>query len=402
MIIVERMPGPAMADRQVEVVERKGLGHPDTICDGIMEAVSIALNNVYLESFGRVLHNNIDKGLLIAGQVEKWFGGGRVVQPMEVIIGDRATSRFGGRIIPVEEIAVAAARDWIDRHLPQVRSQGDVRIRVALAPASEELAGLFERPGRLLPANDTSAAVGYFPLTPTETAVLELETRLNSQAFKQRYPETAEDVKVMGVRRGRSLDLTVAMPLLSTHVASETEYFARKETIRRDMAAWAAERLAFEVAVQFNALDEPGRGLQGVYLSLLGTSAEDADSGQVGRGNRVNGLIPVNRPIGTEAVCGKNPVSHTGKIYNVLAHRAARAIGEQLSGVREVEVLLVSRIGQSVDRPLLAAVRLLPDREGDFMILQRQAQAILEAELAEAEALCRRLCRGKEYLGVPI
>jgi S-adenosylmethionine synthetase len=121
----------------------------------------------------------------------------------------------------------------------------------------------------------------------------------------------------------------------------------------------------------------------------------------VGRGNRVNGLIPVNRPIGTEAVCGKNPVSHTGKIYNVLAHRAARAIGEQLCGVREVEVLLVSRIGQSVDRPLLAAVRLLPDREGDFRILQRQAQVIMEMELAAAESLCQRLSRGEEYLGVP-
>lgn len=401
MIIVERMPGPAMADRQVEIVERKGSGHPDTLCDGIMEAVSVALNRAYLESFGRVLHSNIDKGLLIAGQVEKWFGGGRVLQPMEVIIGDRATTCFGGRAIPVPEIAIAAARDWIGRQLPHVRPQEDICFRVALAPASEELAGLFERPGRLPPANDTSAGVGYYPLTPTEMAVLELENRLNSPSFKKRFPETAEDVKVMAVRQGELLDLTVAMPLLCTRVASEQDYFARKEAIRRDMVAWAGERLPFQVSVQFNTLDEPGRGMQGVYLSLLGTSAEDADSGQVGRGNRVNGLIPVNRPIGTEAVCGKNPVSHTGKIYNVLAHRAARAIGEQLGGVREVEVLLVSRIGQSVDQPLLAAVRLQPEREGDFARLRRQAQAVMEAELADAEALCLRLCRGEEYLGVP-
>jgi S-adenosylmethionine synthetase len=78
--------------------------------------------------------------------------------------------------------------------------------------------------------------------------------------------------------------------------------------------------------IHFNALEEVGRCLGGTYLSLLGTSAEDADSGQVGRGNRVNGLIAMNRPMGTEATTGKNPVSHVGKIYSVLAHRLARQI----------------------------------------------------------------------------
>lgn len=400
MIIVEQKQGPPMAERAVEVVERKGIGHPDTLCDGAMEAVSVALNQYYLDNFGRVLHNNIDKGLLIAGQVEKGFGGGRVLQPMELIIGDRATRRCGATDIPVADIATTAARTWFSRQLPHVDPQADLRIRVALMPASEELSGLFERPGEPPPANDTSAAVGYWPLTPTEQAVLNVEGMLNSSAFKQRFADTAQDVKVMAVRRGRALDLTVAMPLLCTQVASEADYFSRKEQIRREIAAWAQTHIPLDTRVQFNTLDQPGLGLRGVYLSLLGTSAEDADSGQVGRGNRVNGLIPVNRPIGTEAVCGKNPLSHTGKIYNVLAHRAARAIGEQVPGVREVEVMLVSRIGRPVDQPQLAALHLLPEAGADFAALSRRAQAVLEQELADAGMLCLRLSRGEEPLGI--
>ncbi|UWZ78431.1 methionine adenosyltransferase [Geoalkalibacter halelectricus] len=401
MIIVERMPGPAMARRQVEIVERKGLGHPDTLCDALMEEVSLALNGAYLEQCGRVLHNNIDKGLLIAGQVEKRFGGGRVLKPMELIIGDRATMEYAGRPLPVADIATAAARDWINRHLPHVDAQRDVLIRVALAPAAAELTGLFEHPGVPRPANDTSAAVGYWPLTPTETAVLELEGWLNGASFKQRFPETAQDVKVMAVREGQALDLTVAMPLLCAQVVSEADYFERKEAVRREILAWTRDNLPLETQVRLNTLDQPGQGVGGVYLSLLGTSAEDSDSGQVGRGNRVNGLIPVNRPIGTEAVCGKNPLSHTGKIYNVLAHRAARAIGEQVEEVEEVEVSLVSRIGQSLDRPLLAAVRLLSAEGCDFAPLIPRAREILAHELAATDDLCRRLCLGEEPLGVP-
>jgi S-adenosylmethionine synthetase len=399
MMVIEQIHGLAMAERTVEIVERKGLGHPDSICDGIMEAVAVALNGAYLEICGTVLHNNIDKGLLIAGQTEKWFGGGRVLQPMELIIGDRATSACAGRSIPVAELAVAAARNWLDRHLPHLDAARDITIRVALAPSSAELTALFARPGAVRPANDTSAAVGYWPLTLTERAVLDLERLLNSGDFKKRFPETAEDVKVMAVRRQRVLDLTVAMPLFCSHIGSEGEYFSRKAILERELAAWA-DRLPLAATVQLNTLDQPGEGLAGVYLSLLGTSAEDADSGQVGRGNRVNGLISVNRPIGTEAVAGKNPLSHTGKIYNVLAHRAAQAIYEQVAELREVEVSLVSRIGAPIDQPLLAGVRLLPQPGADFRTLQRQAGLVLEGQLAGLGELCQRLILGEEYLGV--
>ena len=51
-----------------EVVERKGIGHPDTLADGISESISRELCNQYLEEFGQILHHNVDKVLIIAGK----------------------------------------------------------------------------------------------------------------------------------------------------------------------------------------------------------------------------------------------------------------------------------------------------------------------------------------------
>ncbi len=396
MIVVETYKGKSITEHRVEIVERKGTGHPDQICDSIMDAISVALSQAYLREFGTILHHNIDKSLLAAGRVEKFFGGGHVVQPMELIIGDRATFRAAGREIPVAEIAVDAARKWLGANMRFVDPERHLNYRIVLAPGSEELTDIFARPGEVRVANDTSAAVGYYPLSPTERAVLDLERHLNSAAFKGRYPETGEDVKVMGLRRVNVLELTVAMPLLATFIRSEEEYFARKGAILKEMQGFLGDYTGFRRReVHFNGLDAPGRGLGGVYLSLTGTSAEDADSGQVGRGNRVNGLISMNRPMGTEAAAGKNPVSHVGKIYNVLAHKIAREIFETIDGIKEVYVLLLNRIGTPIDRPQMATAQLLLERGRKIDEIAKTVEDIFEREFAGINAFCTALARGE-------
>jgi S-adenosylmethionine synthetase len=327
--------------------------------------------------------------------VEKRFGGGRVVRPMELIIGDRATVSAGGQDIPVGDIAVTAAKGWVRQNLRFVNPERHIRYRVALAPGSDELTDIFARPGAVRVANDTSAGVGYYPLSPTEKAVLGMDRYLNGREFKERFPQTGEDVKLMGARRGRDLDLTVAMPLLARFVTSEQDYFDCKSAILAEMQDFAGGLGGFRrVALQWNTLDVPGRGVSGVYLSLLGTSAEDADSGQVGRGNRVNGLISMNRPMGTEAAAGKNPVSHVGKIYNVLAHQLAREIYQGLEGIKEVYVLLLSRIGAPVDQPQMATAQLLLEKGRRINEISAKVEAIFEREFADINRFCTALARG--------
>jgi S-adenosylmethionine synthetase len=396
MIVVETYKGKSIIEHPVEIVERKGKGHPDYVCDSIMDAISIAISREYMKEFNTILHHNIDKGLLAAGKVEKRFGGGRVLKPMELTIGDRATFKVGDKEIPIAEIAIDAAKKWIKGNLRLVDPERHVKYRIVLAPGSEELTDIFLRPGKVRPANDTSAAVGYFPLSPTEHVVLDLERFLNSEEFKKRYPETGEDVKVMGLRRNDSLDLTVAMPLLAHYIKSEGEYFDRKKLIREEIISFLKNYDGFKkIEVYLNTLDEKGRGLGGIYLSLLGTSAEDADSGQVGRGNRVNGLISVNRPMGTEAAAGKNPVSHVGKIYNVLAHKIAKEIYKNIDGIKEVYVLLLSRIGNPIDKPLMATAQVLLHRGRKINEIKEKIEEIFYQEFSEINKFCTDLSRGK-------
>ena len=138
-----------------------------------------------------------------------------------------------------------------------------------------------------------------------------------------------------------------------------------------------------------------GRGLGGVYLTVTGTSAESGDSGQIGRGNKVNGVISLNRPMGTEAAAGKNPVSHVGKIYTIMTHQVAARIYEEVPGVREVYVWMLSQIGAPIDRPKIAAAQIIPARGARKSVLRRRTLEILERELANINFLTRELAEGR-------
>src|SRR3989337_3454127 len=397
-IAVEILKNKPVAEQDVEIVERKGIGHPDYICDAIMENISVELSQEYLKKFGDILHHNIDKGLLVAGQVERKFGGSRIVKPMELIIGDRATFRVGGKEIDVEGIAIDAAKKWFQSNLRFVDEERHVKYRVVLAQGSEELTDIFKRKGKLKGANDTSAAVGYAPFSSTEKVVYEVERFLNSEKVKDILPETGEDVKVMGLRKGRMLDLTIAMPLLSRYVKDLKDYFLGKKRIKGIINNFVRERFGSEFAkinVHYNTLDKKTQGLGGIYLSFLGTSAEDADSGQVGRGNRVHGVISLNRPMGTEAAAGKNPVSHVGKIYNILSHQMARDIYDNIEGVKEVYVWLLSEIGTRIDKPHLASAQIILHKGVDARAVNRKAEGIIENGLANIGRFCMELAAGK-------
>ncbi|HSK29112.1 MAG TPA: methionine adenosyltransferase [Candidatus Limnocylindria bacterium] len=393
-IHIQQTITPTAAQSEIEIVERKGLGHPDTICDLVMENISQALSKAYIDRFGRILHHNCDKGLLVAGQAEHRLGGGRVIEPMRLVIGDRATLV---REFDVGEIAVETARRWFHDHLPEVDPKKNLVCQVELKGGSEELTGIFHEASTIAAANDTSAAVGYAPLSETERLVLEAEKFLNGRDFKQRFPASGQDVKIMGLRRHDELDLTVAMPLLDRFVESEASYCRQKEEIREFLLAYINSRLnrLRHVNVSLNTLDRPGVGSAGMYLSVLGTSAEDADSGEVGRGNQVNGIIALNRPRGSEAAAGKNPVSHVGKIYSVLTHLLAERIYQEIEGAEQVVVWLCSRIGAPVNEPQVAAVLLTLKTGAKLADSAEPVRQIVRRELERMPQFGMELARGK-------
>ena len=393
-IIVESSGLPC-DEEAVEIVERKGLGHPDTICDAVMESVSVALAQAYLKRFGHVLHFNADKGLLVAGQVACRFGGGAVLAPMRLVMGDRATFEWKNTQIPVQEIAERTAYKWFKRHLPRIRPLKDLECQVELRPASEELRSVTER-SREPVANDTSAAVGYAPLTPTERLVFHIEQFLNSSAFKREFPDTGADVKVLAVRTSKSVNITVAMPFLSPYIRKESEYFARKAQAAAALKAFVKRKSGTGLSphLSFNALDRRGVGEAGAYLTLLGTSAEAGDSGEVGRGNRVCGVISLSRPASAEAAPGKNPVAHVGKIYSVLAQVLAEDIHKKVRGLREVTVWITSQIGRPVSSPQAVAVEVVLASGTTLESVRPQIHREIHLAFAHIDSFCQALARG--------
>jgi S-adenosylmethionine synthetase len=378
----------------IEIVERKGTGHPDSICDAVMEQAAVALCQEYQASFGRILHFNLDKGLLVAGRTQPRLGRGRVLEPMRLVYGDRATTHFQGKCLDVAGIVEASARDWMRNHLRWVDPAAHVVFQNELKSGSRELTDLFDR--AYIGANDTSAAVGYAPLSETEQVVLGVEQYLNCPELKVAFPEAGQDVKVMGYRRNRELTLTIALAFVDREVPSACVYFERKQAIRAALEAYLTYKLHVldQVSIALNTLDDQTRGEAGMYLTVLGASAEGADGGQVGRGNRVNGVISLNRPMGTEAAAGKNPVNHIGKIYTLLTHHLAARIYADLPGLREVYVWLGSQIGRPIDQPLIASAQFSLQPGVALEDVAPRVRSIIENELEDSEAFTRQLARG--------
>lgn len=395
-IIVEDLKQTPLEKQRIEIVERKGLGHPDYICDAVMDSISVALCKEYLKRAGTILHHNVDKSLLVAGESEQKFGGGAIKQPMLFVFGDRATSQVNGEKIDVGQVAIRTAKEWFKKNMRFVDPDKHVRYQNEIKPGSIGLTDIFKRKGHVLGANDTSAAVGFAPMTRAEKTVLETERYLNSKEFKQRFPESGEDIKVMGFRNGKDLYLTVAMAFVDKYVSGEDDYFEKKAKILEEIHKFASVNTDFEaVDVQLNTLDVKGRGLAGIHLTVLGTSADGSDSGQVGRGNRVNGLISLNRPFCSEAASGKNPVSHVGKIYNALTFKLAQQVYKEVPELEEVYIWLLSRIGSPIDHPAVAAAQVIMKDNGSVQKVRREINDMLDRELENIDKFCLELAEGK-------
>jgi len=394
-LVIDRSPGPAPAEREVEVVERKGLGHPDTICDAIAEAIGVALCSWYLERFDAIQHHNVDKVLLVAGRSSPDFGGGEVLEPIELVLAGRAAREVGGVEVPVDELAVEAARGWLREHLRELDAERHVRIDSRIRPGSRELVETFSRQGRsgAWLANDTSCGVGYAPLTALERTVLAVEGGLRTGQEHEAHPELGEDVKVMGVRRGDHAALTVADAFVGRHVRDLPDYAAKREQLRARASDLVGGDLARSVEVEVNTADDLEQG--DIYLTVTGTSAEAGDDGEAGRGNRANGLITPYRPMTMESVAGKNPVSHVGKIYNVTARRIAEAVVDEAPGIDAAECRLVSRIGQPVTDPWIAHVHVHEEADGALAGAQARIEAIVREHLSDTPELGRRLARAE-------
>lgn len=379
-IIIEKTKDIPVRKAAIEIVERKGLGHPDTLCDRAAEELSIALSKYYIKKFGRVLHHNIDKCLLVGGHSEVYFGGGSVITPMQLIAVGRAVEARGDEKIPLEDIARETTHRWMGERLRFLEPEKNIVVETKMRTGSVDLRATF---ASLIPlANDTSIGVGFAPLTETESLVYQTEQFLNSLQVKQDYPMVGEDIKIMGIRVNNHINLTIAIAFVSKFIPSKDEYFAIKKGLLEYIRTFVAKLTTLDVSITINAADSYEEGI--FYLTVTGTSAECGDDGQVGRGNRVNGLITPYRPMTLEASAGKNPITHTGKLYNLVAREISAEIVKD-SHIPEAECYLVSQIGVPITEPRIVHVKVHSNLAKK--VVKERCNGIIEKHLSQMPQL---------------
>ena len=414
MLKIEHLDSKFAVERSEfpELVERKGVGHPDSVCDAVADACSRSLCGYYLENFNRVYHHNVDKAALVGGVAKPEFGGGLIIQPQYFLIVGRAINQiltecapgeYKLEYIPIATICLETSRQVMGRIFRNLDLNKDIQFDTAIRPGSTDLTGLFDESHHTeeVPlANDTSFGVGYAPYSDVERVTLEAERLINSDKFKDKCKASGEDVKVMTQRVGNNIGITVAAAMISKYINDIGEYVNYTNQVKDAVLNLAADIIPErEVTCQVNVADILEKNL--IYLTITGTSAESGDDGEVGRGNRSNGLITPCRPMSLEAVCGKNPINHVGKIYNILSTNMAREIHKRGQGdIIEVHVKLLSQIGRPITDPWINSINLIPAENVNFSSIEKIAKEVSEEMLSKEKliVLRKRLIEGKEQV----
>lgn len=341
----------------LEVVERKGRGHPDTLTDGLAEELSVRYCLYTRERFGKILHHNFDKVGLLGGASDARLGEGRMLAPIRVLLNGRASARFADEVIPLQALLQEWATAFLTRELPMLDPGRHLAFHynvsgantagypvVDFAPRSD--LDLFQ--AHQLLSSDTATICVQYPPTPVERMVLAVEQRLTSDDYRAARPWLGSDIKVMACGTPSSVSITACVPQIAAHVADLPAYRANLERVLVDIQSLVELHLpSARVDVRLNTLDDYDRG--SLYLTVLGSCIESGDEGMVGRGNRPSGFISVLQPFSGEAACGKNPVFFPGKVYTAAGKELARRLHEA-SGER-IDVWLMSQEGRPLSDP---------------------------------------------------
>jgi S-adenosylmethionine synthetase len=394
-IIVKELIQKPIEEQEVEIVERKGIGHPDSISDGIAESVSRALCHAYLENFGGILHHNTDEVQITAGESDPHFGGGEIIKPIDILLTGRGVSEFEGKKVGIDRIAIMAAKEYLKENIINLDVESTAVVECKIGHGSGDLVDVFKRDG-MPSSNDTSFGVGFAPFSETEKIVLATEELLNSRSFKKKYPQVGEDIKVMGLREDNKIVLTTAVAMVSKYVDGRDTYLNIKDELTDIITDLALKQTDREVQTFMNTGDDNTcESEKGYYLTVTGTSAEMGDDGSVGRGNRANGLITPNRPMSMEATSGKNPINHVGKIYNLLSNKMAEDITREIEEIQQIHIMILSQIGKPIDHPKAASAQIIVNDGYNIGSVNKDVEGIMNNWLENIGKITEMMIEGK-------
>lgn len=369
----------------IEIVERKGIGHPDTLADTIAEAISIQYSRHCLKNYGVVLNHNIDKLSLGRGLSEVRPGLSRMLRPIHVDFNGRISKTFAGEPIPYKDIFEKSAQYILARTLPAIDLSKDLVFNHlttdhSVSPTWFNPRNRDDIHGAVSPfTSDSAVCVASYPLTAIEQLILDLEKSLYGENWTPRFPDLGTDIKFLVYRKHNNVEIMVRLPFLGKHISSPTRYYERRLEMQSFLLS-SARQLAgheLEVSLTVNSSDEHGK--RSIYLLAIGSCLECGEEGVVGRGNSIQGLISIMRRRSMEAPFGKNPLYHSGKVYAHFTQHIASELGKTYGGAWTVVAIL--RNGD----PLLVPHRIVI--ECDIDIEQCKIKKTVEKVLTTSDHL---------------
>jgi len=305
----------------MEVIERKGIGHPDTIADVLGEEFGNLLKEEYKKEYGKIMHYNVDKVLVACGQVN--YKTNKFNSPVNIVFAGNATKLKNNIYISLMEKTINKVLQ------PEIDSGLKYKIYNFLSYCSTDLTENFD----LKKCNDTSFAVG-FKLNEQEKLIQKIGIYIDN--LYKNNKDIGRDNKIMYIGGKYYIALAFKCPIVCGI------YFKRKLEI--------IDKLSKKFKIDKNNIYiNSADTLNEQFITLTGTSMEQGDAGMTGRGNRRNGLITPMKPMTMEAYYGKNNVTHIGRIYQDKA--------QIIANKENKNILLVNHIGGNINKPIKVYIK---------------------------------------------
>jgi S-adenosylmethionine synthetase len=354
---------------ELEVVERKGVGHPDTLADSIAEKISVDYSQYCLKKFGVVLHHNVDKVCIMGGLIKIYdWGLAKMVKPIRVLVNGRISPAFNNEKIPLSDIFEKAINLQLKKTLPHLDVKNWMQIidestSYSKNPRWFNPVSLNDLPEyKIARANDTSCVVGFWPLTPIEELTLKMENFFYLGDRDPKYKFIGHDIKVMIVRKNKKIDVTLCVPFIVKETPSYNFYKEKVDFITESLLNVAKKHLgnSYDIRIYVNnhyrsIKKENIKKIDGYYCNVSGSALDYGEEGVVGRGNNRRGIIPSFRPYTMEAVWGKNPVYHVGKVLGLVVDTLAKNIALRYNC--HAEVIAITRVADPLFEPHNLLVR---------------------------------------------
>jgi len=347
--------------RSIEIVERKGIGHPDTLADKLAEELSRVYSIYCLKNFNCILHHNIDKLYIGGGLFVMKKNKITKINPIRVELNGRVSNTMNGKKIDLEKLFVPVIKEYLSTVIPRLNPETDLNIIINCTQYSKREFWYTPRnindvpdSGKLFAA-DTALCVNHSTKTFCERLTFELEQSFwnyNEKGYASpKFSKIGQDIKVMVSRIHNDIVATVCMPVYKDVYSTHEEYnniIKFHEARLTKIANHMNFDKKYNINIEINRLPD---GAYRNYSLVVGSCIECGEEGIVGRGNNSQGLISSFREHTVEAPCGKNPRYHTGRIVNFLANNATSRIFEEL-GVKCTLYSLTRNRG-SIIRPFL-------------------------------------------------